>query len=193
MRVRPGQVSTRAVGPEELEPTRPLWEQVHDGIRRVKSVPDVDTVLEQVAARLRRASAEVDAGERESYRLVVAYDAGTPVGLAALRLGDLGPLQAPTTVITDVLHVERAHRRGGVGKALLEATAAYVASVGAHDVCVHVPAGDRNANRYYARWGFSAPMMRRTISLTVLRRKLGLVPDRTPARRRALLHARIAR
>ena len=35
--------------------------------------------------------------------------------------------------------------------------------------------------------------MRRTITLGTLRRKLGLVPDRTPARRRALLHARIAR
>ena len=43
----------------------------------------------------------------------------------------------------------------------------------------NVPAQSREANRFFARWGFSSVVVRRVVSTSVLRRRL------TPARARS--------
>lgn len=197
----------KAVASEDLESTAPLWaELIEESVGRTKLAP-LPTLLSQVRARMAASALSVAQGGTATYRLSVAFDdSGTALGLASMRVLDAGPLMAASAVIVDVVHVARAHRRSGVGRALLGDAVSFAGTCGVEDVTVHVPTGARELNRFYASWGFTARTTRRGTSVMALRRRVGLdlltvapqgsndLPQLARLlRRRALLGARMPR
>ena len=73
----------------------------------------------------------------------------------------------------DYLHVRPAYHRRGAGRALVAAAAAFCEEIGAEHVVVNVFPQVREANRFYAKLGFS-PLVVRTgrASVSTLRRTL---------------------
>ena len=96
----------------------------------------------------------------------------------------------------DYLYVRAAFHRRGVGKALVTAATAYAEEIGSEHVCVNVLPQVREANRFYAKIGFTPLVVRRVASVATLRRSLGLDPADSKrragllARRRSALHGR---
>ena len=99
----------------------------------------------------------------------------------------MGPFVEAPVVQIDYLHVRPAFHRRGVGRALVAAAAAFCDEIGAEHVVVNVFPQVREANRFYAKLGFSPLVVRRVAPVSsTLRRTLGLRRRRAQsARRRA--------
>lgn len=111
--------------------------------------------------------------EDPTQRLLVADQDGQIVGTALLLTGLAGmALEAPV-VLVRLLAVRAGHRRRGVGRALLAATARWADECGLDAVAVSAPPGSRELNRYYARLGFAPVAVRRVAPVALLRRRLG--------------------
>jgi GNAT superfamily N-acetyltransferase len=129
-------------------------------------------------------------------RAVVAELDGEVVGMACFVARPLGPFAEAPVVQIDYLHVRSAFHRRGVGRALVAAATAYADEVGSEHVAVNVLPQVREANRFYAKIGFTPLVVRRVASVSTLRRSLGLeAADHTGragllARRRSALRAR---
>jgi GNAT superfamily N-acetyltransferase len=159
-------------------------------------------VIDRVAERLRESEAGLAAGCAPSYRVVVAVADGELIGFASLSVVDRGLLTASCAVLVDVVHVVDGQRKRGVGTALLREAVLMADEVGASDVVVNTPPRGRDVNRFYARLGFAPMVVRRSSTVSALRRRLGVEPRHeitaalTPAqrslRRRALLAPRRA-
>ena len=100
-----------------------------------------------------RCSTEVAADA--SYRAVVAELDGEVVGMACFIGRPLGPFVEAPVVQIDYLHVRPAYHRRGVGRALVAAAAAYADEIGSEHVAVNVCPQVREANRFYAKIGFT--------------------------------------
>jgi GNAT superfamily N-acetyltransferase len=158
------------------------------------AAPDVP---ERVRDRIRESDAAVEAGRPPTYRLLVAYHDGEPVGFASLSVVDRGLLTTAGAVLVDVVHVCDAHRKRGVGTMLLRDAVAMADEIGASDVVVNTPTRGRDVNRFYARLGFAPMVVRRSAPIGALRRRLGvearidatveMTPVQRSLRRRALL------
>ncbi len=135
-------------------------------------------------------------GRDPQSRVVVAVVDGDDVaGMALFTDQPYAPLFDQRAVHAHYLHVREGCRRRGVGKALLAAAVAYADEVGAEHVITSVVPQMRETQRFYARLGFSPVVVRRSASVSVLRRRL--VPGGTPtdnllARRRSLRRVRAA-
>ena len=199
--------SVRPVGLADLERTVALWEQVLASKEIGGQLPPLPDLLERLRALMRDSERAVTENRPATYRLSIAT-AGDDraIGLVSLRVVDAGPLVSAASVVVDVVHVAKEHRRAGVGRALLAEAVCFASSVGADDLSVHVPTGLRDVNRFYANWGFAARTVRRGTSVTSLRRKIGVEARATPPesaadlpqiqrllRRRAVLGSRLAR
>ena len=125
-------------------------------------------------ARLRALLAE--AAEDDSYHAVVAELDGEVVGMACFLARPLGPFIDARVVQIDYLHVRPAFHRRGVGRALVAAATAYAEEIGSEHVAVNVLPQLREANRFYAKIGFTPLVVRRVASVQTLRRSLGLEP-----------------
>lgn len=170
---RTAAVDVRPLTLGELERTRPLWDAVASGASHLQPAPDVATLVERVRARLADSDRAVRQGQPPTFRVSVAWTPqDEPVGLVLMRLGDSGPLVQGPLVVVDVAHVVPEYRRAGVGRALLAAVACFTTAVDAGEISVHVPAGEREANRFYARWGFVPLTTRRGTTLAKLQRRL---------------------
>lgn len=194
----------RPAGPDDLDATVTLWEELQAEGGRGQRLPALPEVLTGIAARLAADAREVEAGRPPGARLAVAYDhGGEPVGMCFMRVVDGGPLALSRTVLVDVTHVAKAHRRSGIGRQLLREVVRFAAAVGVDDLLVQAPSGARDLNRFFAGWGFAQGPVRRGTSVAALRRRLGPeahagaiegVTDLTQLqrllRRRALLGAR---
>ena len=87
----------------------------------------------------------------------VAFVDRLPVGYLVLSDSLAGPFaDSPCTAI-DQLFVSAAWRRHGVARHLVAAAAAHADRVGAESIVSHVPSQIRDANRFFARLGFSRP------------------------------------
>jgi len=131
-----------------------------------------------------------------SNRAVVADMDGEVIGMALFTARPLGPFQEAPVVQIDYLHVRAAFHRRGAGRALVAAAAAYADEIGSDHVAVNVLPQVREANRFYAKIGFTPLVVRRVASVATLRRSLGLeLPVRGAragllARRRSAMRAR---
>lgn len=190
----------------DLDATLGLWEELRAESRLDPLFPGLADLVAALGERLAASESGADGGLPGACRLSVAYDRdGTAIGMCLLRILDGGPLTGANSVLVEVLHVTKAHRRGGVGRALLREAAGYAADVGVDDIVAQAPGGARDMNRYLARWGFAQGTLRRGTSVAALRRRLGpqvagadgLTADLTHVqrllRRRAVLGARLAR
>ena len=102
------------------------------------------------------------------------------VGMAVLTTAPLTSLTDMPALRMDYGVVARRARRQGVGRALVAAAAAHAEMLGADQLAVSVVPSDRESNRFYARLGFAPVLVRRTISVPALVRKLA-APERRAA------------
>lgn len=125
-----------------------------------------------------------DAIASEDRRLVVVVDdADEPLGMALLTVSAANALvDVPALHMTHAVVGDR-HRRRGAGRALVAAAAARADELGLDHVVVSVRAGSREANRFFARLGFAPLAVRRTASVTTVRRHLAAT-DAAGVRRR---------
>ena len=110
------------------------------------------------------------------------------VGVLVASEDDVGSLVPVRAVIVSHLVVEMPNRRRGVGRALLAGVVRQAEERGIEQIVVSVTSGNRDANRYLARLGFSPLVVRRVAGTSLLRRTLGMgdVSDVASIRRRRL-------
>ena len=102
----------------------------------------------------------------------VAFVDRTPVAYAVLMDCSLNPFTDVACLSVEQLFVVREARGQGAARALMSAIAAYAERHGAEQLASTVPATLREANRFYARLGFTPLTTRRVASTASLRRKL---------------------
>lgn len=186
---RPG-VLVREAQPEDLPALLAMWDELRElggRLERAMPTPDRDAVLE----RLR----QVEADPRS--RALVAVVGAEVAGLVVLTATPFAPLFDSRAVHAHYLHVRDGFRRRGVGKALLAAAVGFADEVGAEHVLTSVLPQMRDTQRFYARLGFAPVMVRRSVPVSVLRRRLcgvpaGVLPEALVARRRSLRRVRAA-
>jgi GNAT superfamily N-acetyltransferase len=161
-----GRPHVRPAAAGDLPALLDLWQELREvGGRTARENLHVavDDVGERLAAAL----------EDEICRVVVAADdQGEILGMAVLCLTSLGPLSQLHAVQLNHVVVAKGQRKRGVGHALVAAAAAYADETGAEQVIVSVSPTLREANRFYARLGFTPAVVRRVAPLAVLRRRL---------------------
>jgi GNAT superfamily N-acetyltransferase len=132
----------------------------------------------------------------DDYQAVVAELDGEVVGMACFITRPMGPFVDTPVLQIDYLHVRPAFHRRGAGHALIAAAAARAEEAGVEHVSVNVFPQLREANRFYAKIGFTPMVVRRVAPVATLRRRLGSdVVERGRragllARRRSALRAR---
>lgn len=160
-----------------------LWRQA----KRAEGHGDDQVERSLRDGRLTRACA------RSDVRVFVASIEDEPVGFCVVMSGPMSALQETLAVWLDVLWVKPGRRQRGVAGALLEVVASYAEHLGAAEIVSCVPAGSRDANRFFARLGFAAVVTERSTAPAALRRRLAghgasIVSD--AVRRRRSLRAR---
>ncbi len=109
---------------------------------------------------------------RPEVTALLAFVDQAPVGYLVLSDSLAGPFaDSPCTAI-DQLFVSAAWRRHGVARQLVGAAAAHADRVGAESIVSNVPSQIRDANRFFARLGFSPTIVRRVTTPAALHRKL---------------------
>lgn len=147
-----------------------LWGELRELGGRARAT--LSPVPATVAARVAAALADPDR------RVVLASVDGEPAGMAVLASVAVGPFSDARAVQVDYLVVAARHRHRGVGRALLAAAAGYADDVGVDQVLVSVHPALRDANRFFARLGFTPLVVRRVAPVALLRRRLGTVEPR---------------
>lgn len=130
---------------------------------------------------------------RDDVRAYLALSEGQPVGYILLTCSPLSFLTESRCVAIDQIFVLPDARRTGAARALLNAAATYADRHGADQIAGMVPVQGREANRFFARLGFSSDVVRRVTTTTALRRKLATGDETHPALDRLLQHRRSLR
>ena len=97
---------------------------------------------------------------------------GEPVGYVITSENVFGLVPAPELAI-EQLYVAQGARHQGVAKVLLGAVVNHAERDGCDVIVGNVPSQSRDANRFFARLGFSSTLVRRVTSTGLLRRRLG--------------------
>lgn len=118
-------------------------------------------------------------------------------GMVVLTATAYAPLFEQRAVHAHYLHVRDGFRRRGVGKALLTAAVSFADDTDAEHVITSVLPQMRDTQRFYARLGFGPVVVRRSVPVSVLRRRLAGTSapssaDHLVARRRSLRRLRAA-
>ncbi|MDF2145789.1 GNAT family N-acetyltransferase [Knoellia sp. p5-6-4] len=131
-------------------------------------------VSPEVAARAASEGKVRSALQREDVRAFVALgEGGLPVGFVVATHSPFSGLTDSPSVAIDQLYVAPKARRHGVARHLLAAVTAYAEKQGCEQIGCNVPSQQRDANRFFARLGFSSQVVRRVTSTSALRRRLG--------------------
>lgn len=96
----------------------------------------------------------------------------TPVGYLILTDSTTGVFVDTACVTIDQLFVQSHVRRHGVARRLLAAAATHADRIGADQIASHVPSQVRDANRFFARLGFTPTVVRRVTTPAALHRRL---------------------
>lgn len=158
-------VVTRTAVIGDLPVLLALWQELREvGARAERAVNPVATP--DIAGRLS------DAIGRPDCRLVIAFVDDQPAGMAMFHAVRPDPLSDSTVLQMMHVVVAKAHRRRGVGHALVAAAADVADELRIEYVSVGVYPSLREASRFYARLGFAQVMVRRVAPVAVLRRRL---------------------
>lgn len=130
----------------------------------------------EVAQRLALDGTLRNALSRNDICALMAFVDGEPAGYVVLADSTRSLLVAQPCVSIDMLYVHATHRRQGIGKALMAAASRYADRSGCEHLTSQVPAGDRDANRFFARLGFAPETVRRVTTSATLQRKLAGEP-----------------
>lgn len=183
-------VTVRDAVPDDLPALLTMWRELRDlGGRIERTMPQAseDGVLDRLRA--------ID-DDPESRALVAVLD-GQLAGMAVLTCTSFAPLFEQAAVHVHYLHVREGFRRRGVARNLLCAAVSVADEVGAEHVITSVLPHLRETQRFYARLGFGPVVVRRSVPVAMLRRRLaGEVrsssADSLLARRRTLRRVRAA-
>jgi GNAT superfamily N-acetyltransferase len=183
-------VVVRDAGPDDLPALLTMWHELRDLVGRLdRTMPTAseDGVLDRLKA----------ISDDPQSRAVVASVDGQVAGMAVLTNTCYAPLFDQCAVHVDYLHVREGFRRRGVGGALLSAALSMAEEVGAEHVLTSVLPQLRETQRFYARLGFGPIVIRRSVPVNILRRRLCGEARPTPAdnllaRRRTLRRVRAA-
>lgn len=104
--------------------------------------------------------------------VVVARLDGNVVGAAYLHRTWVAPLAGAHTLEVNLLAVDPAHTRRGIGRALLEAAVSRAEELGIDDVVVVGAPANREAHRFLARLGLTTVAVLRTAPVSALRTRL---------------------
>jgi GNAT superfamily N-acetyltransferase len=104
-----------------------------------------------------------------------------PVGYIVLSRRPLSFLTDAQCVSIEQIFVVRDARRSGAARALVSAATTYADRLGADQIASSVPSHGREANRFFARLGFSSYVVRRVTTTSALRRKLASRDEPHPA------------
>ena len=178
-------VVVRPLSSADCEVVLAMWQELRQNTGRGGTLAPVPS-----ETRLREVVAEL-AGD-DSNRAVVAALDDQVIAMAMFSARPLGPFQETRVVQIDYLHVRPAFHRRGAGRALVAAAAAYADEIGSEHVAVNVLPQVREANRFYAKIGFTPLVVRRVASVSTLRRSLGLEPPVRGARAGLLARRRSA-
>ncbi|GAB3445705.1 hypothetical protein GCM10027517_27010 [Phycicoccus ginsengisoli] len=172
-------ISVRRVGQEEERSFTELWmaSRVEAG------------VSPEVVARAASEGRIASALHREDVRAYLASSDGQAVGFAVAATSPFSALTDAPCVTIDELYVAPASRKHGVARQLMSAVTLYADSRGCEQIGCNVPATHREANRFFARLGFSSQVVRRITTVSALRRRLG-TDERHHASLEQLLHRR---
>src|SRR3954464_4289286 len=165
-------VVTRIAVADDVPVLHALWQELSEvGARAEKAVNPV--VTPDIAERL------AEAIRRPDCRVVLAFVDDAPAGMAMFQAVQPDPLSDSTVLRMIHVVVGKAHRRRGVGHALVAAGPAVVApaadvadELGIEHVSVGVYPSLREASRFYARLGFAQVMVQRVVPTAMLRRRL---------------------
>ena len=183
-------VAVREACPADLPALMVMWDEMREMGGRIDRAmpPSAEAgVLERLEAVTQDPS---------SCALVAVVD-DEAVGMTVLTATSYAPLFDQRAVHAHYLHVRDGFRRRGVGKALLAAAVAFADDFGAEHVITSVPPQLRETHRFYARLGFGPVVVRRSVPVNVLRRRLAgststSISDHLVARRRTLRRVRAA-
>jgi GNAT superfamily N-acetyltransferase len=183
-------VAVRDADPEDLPALMEMWRELREvGGRIDRATP----AASEEGARERLRAITADPGSR----VLVAVLDREVAGFTVVTRAAYAPLFDASAVHVHYLHVREGVRRRGVGKALLAAATTYAEEVGAEHMLTSVLPQLRETNRFYARLGFSPLVVRRSVPVSVLRRRLSAEgvpgpPDNLLVRRRTLRRVRAA-
>ena len=110
---------------------------------------------------------------RDDVRAYLALHDDRAVGFAVAMTSPFSALTEAPCVTIDQLYVAPESRKHGVARHLMTAVAVYADSRGCEQIGCNVPAPNRDANRFFARLGFSSQVVRRITTVAALRRRLG--------------------
>jgi len=154
MRTAGGDISIELAGPERLDELRPLWESLSDHhvevAPRLRGLGPVRTSDDSWSVR-RSHYAALFADEPSAFALI-ASAAGGPVGYAFVQVRgpeeswDTGPV-----AVLETLAVLPAHRRRGIGAALVRAMMVELRRLGIGHWEVATIATNEEALRFYER------------------------------------------
>lgn len=118
---------------------------------------------------------------RDDVRAYLAVVDEQPVGYIVLTRRPLSFLTDSQCVSIEQIFVVPEARRSGAAHVLVSAAATYADRLGAEEIASSVPSQGREANRFFARLGFSSYVLRRVTTTSALRRKLSLGEESHPA------------
>ncbi|MEO3935503.1 GNAT family N-acetyltransferase [Dermatophilaceae bacterium Soc4.6] len=126
----------------------------------------------EATARMVAEGTVVSSLERPGVVALMALADSRPVGYLVLSDTTAGVFVDAHCVAVDQLFVSSTWRKHGIARHLLSAVAAHADRVGAEQIVGHVPAGQRDANRFFARLGFTPTVVRRVTTPRALHRRL---------------------
>lgn len=176
-------ISVRRVSEEQERPFTELWmsSRVEAGVS-----PDV-------AARAASEGRISAALHREDVRAYVAMADNRAVGFAVATTSPFSALTEAPCVTIDQLYVAPEVRRHGVARQLMSAVTLYADSRGCEQIGCNVPSQHRDANRFFARLGFTSQVVRRITTVAALRRRLGADEPRHQSLEQLLMRRRSLR
>jgi GNAT superfamily N-acetyltransferase len=183
-------VVVRDAVPDDLPVLLTMWHELRDlGGRLDRSMPTVseDGVLDRL---------KLIEDDPHSRALVAEVD-GDVAGMAVLTTSSFAPLFDQEAVHVHYLHVREGYRRRGVGHGLLAAAVSMADEAGVEHILTSVMPLLRDTQRFYARLGFAPVVVRRSVPVSALRRRLAgdggmSLADNVVARRRTLRRVRAA-
>ena len=181
-------ITVRDAHEDDVPDLLTMWEELRVlGSRLERMIPHVDA--DAVLGRLK-----LIADDPESRALVAELD-DRVVGMTVLTATPYAPLFDQRAVHAHYLHVRDGYRKRGVGRALLGAAVSFADEIGAEHVITSVLPHLRDTQRFYARLGFGPMVVRRSVPVSVLRRRLSGAPvpslvGHLVARRRSLRRVR---
>lgn len=118
---------------------------------------------------------------RDDVRALLAVVDEQPVGYIVLSRRPLSFLSDSLCVSIEQVFVAAEARRSGAARAMVSAAAMYADQIGAQQIASSVPSHGREANRFFARLGFSSFLVRRVTTTSALHRKLATGEEPRPA------------